>query len=308
MYIQFTTSGQFYRAFPTVRCAFGSKKFIELNSGKAEPVRYAVGCDDNGGQRLGLVIGYRDGAWHAPFSAPFAEIAYRKPQALEHVYDFLLELTRQLAPSPLCLTLPPAIYDPVMVPKVAGVAANLEPDKLRFEYNYHYPLSRFADFRTFLDPSFRNHFNHALREGFTLEHTADLDRAYAIIRANRRHRGYPLAMSLQQVRETLEILTADLFVLEHPDGDAASAIIYHSAPGIAQVIYWGDSPGFEKARPMNILPYLVLKYYADNCPDIRILDIGPASTYGIPNTGLCRYKEAFGCLTELKLVARFAEN
>ncbi len=308
MYVHFTSSKDFFGIFPQSRCVFGSKEFTLLNADKAEAVSYAVGYDEKMAPRLGLILGYREGEWRAPFSAPFAEVAYNRPQALEHIYDFLVELVRQLAPSPLCITLAPGFYDPAMLPKVAGVITNLAPDKLRVEYNYHYPLSQFPDFRANLDAGFRNHFNHALGEDFELEKTCDIERTYNIIAANRAHRGYPLAMSLDQVRETLEVVPADMFVLRHGPDDAAAALIYHTTPTIAQVIYWGDSPGHEKARPMNILPYLVLKYYAENQPDIRILDIGPASSAGIPNTGLCRYKEAFGCRCELKLVARLIEN
>lgn len=308
MYLHFTTSKEYFSTFPNARTVFGSEEFIALNAGRASHLCFAIGYDDKEQPRLGMVAGMRDGEWHCPFSAPFGEIAYRKPQALEHIYDFIVEAARALAPQPLNLTLPPDIYDPGMGPKVAGVVANLAPERLRMEYNYHYPLEFFPEFRKRLDPAFRNHFNHALGEGFELEKTDDIDLTYNIIRTNREHRGYPLAMSLEQVRATLGIVKADLFVLHHPNGDAASALIYHTAPGIRQVIYWGDAPGYEKARPMNILPYLVLKYYAENQPDVRILDIGPASTDGIPNTGLCRYKEAFGCLCGLKTVAHLVEN
>ena len=308
MYLRFTSSKEYYEAFPKAHNVFDSKEFVSLNASRAEPVRFAVGYDEKLTPRLGLVVGMKDGEWYAPFSAPFSAPAYNRPQALEHIYDFILELVRNLSPDPLNITLPPAVYDPMMLNKIAGVIVNLTPAKIRVEYNYHYPLSQFPEFRSGLDAGFRNHFNHALNEGFELEKTLDTERVYNIIAANRAHRGYPLAMSLEQVKETIAVVPADLFVLKHPSGDAASALVYHTAPGIAQVIYWGDMPGHEKSRPMNILPYLVLKYYSDNRPDIRILDIGPASTGGIPNTGLCRYKEAFGCRCSLKLVARLVEN
>lgn len=308
MYIRFTSSKEYYECFPKAKNVYGTQAFVALNADRVQAVRFVIGYDDNAAPRLGAVLGLKGEEWYCPFSAPFGEIAYRKPQALEHIYDFVVEVVRQVAPKPLHLTLPPDFYDPRMLSKISGVVVNLAPERLRMEYNYHYPMELFSDFRAHLDPAFRNHFNHALGEGFALEKTDDLELVYGIIAANRAHRGYPLAMSQEQVKATLDVVKADMFALRHPQGYAASALVYHSAPGIAQVIYWGDAPGLEKARPMNILPYLVLKYYAENRPDIRILDIGPASTEGIPNTGLCRYKEAFGCLCTLKLVVRLAEN
>ena len=300
MYIQFTTSRLYHEAFPTARCVYGTAEFTALVAPRAEAVIHAVGSDDGEHPRLGLILGLREGAWMAPFSAPFAELAYRKPQALEHIYDFFTELHHQLGEAPLRVTLPPAVYDPAMIPKAAGTLANLPGARAAWDYNYHYPLSRAADFPRWLEAAFRNHYNFASRQGFTLEDTP-IARAYAVIAANRAHRGYPLAMSQEQVERTAEVVPVLALTLTSAAGDAASAIVYHTSPAVAQVIYWGDSPEHTHLRPMNILPLLVARRVKEVWPQAETLDIGPASTLGVPNAGLCRYKEAFGCLPQLKL-------
>ncbi len=303
MYLQFTSASRFFEAFPAPRTVFGSQQFNELVAPRAEAVRYVVGSDDGLHPRLGLIIGMKQGQWHAPFSAPFAELAYRKPQALEHIYDFFTELQHQLCDTPLTVTLAPPFYDPAMIPKAAGTLANLPDARAAWDYNYHYPLERAESFASWLEPAFRNHYNFASRQGFTLEHS-DIARAYAVIAANRAHRGYPLAMSLEQVEATARVVPILALTMSCPEGDAASAIIYRTSPTVAQVVYWGDAPECTHLRPMNILPLLAARAVKEHWPQTEILDIGPASTAGIPNSGLCRYKEAFGCLPTLKLTVK----
>ena len=49
---------------------------------------------------------------------------------------------------------------------------------------------------------------------------------------------------------------------------------------------------------MNYLAYSLFDYYADN--GLRILDIGPSTEDGIPNYGLCEFKESIGCSVTMK--------
>lgn len=55
-------------------------------------------------------------------------------------------------------------------------------------------------------------------------------------------------------------------------------------------------------RPMNYLAYQLYMYYAKK--GIRILNIGPSLEKGIPNYGLCSYKESIGCVAGSKYTYR----
>ena len=108
-----------------------------------------------------------------------------------------------------------------------------------------------------------------------------------------------MRMTFEQVWQTVSrVITADFFVLEHEGCDVAAAQIFHVADGIAQVVYWGDIRQYAKLRPMNYLAYSLFGYYADN--GLRILDIGPSTEDGIPNYGLCEFKESIGCSVTMK--------
>lgn len=108
-----------------------------------------------------------------------------------------------------------------------------------------------------------------------------------------------MRMTLEQVWQTVStVVEADIFVLSHEENDVAAALVYHVADGIAQVIYWGDIREYSVLRPMNMLTYRVFKHYYDE--GLRILDIGISTEDGVPNFGLCDFKQGIGCTTSLK--------
>lgn len=287
---------KYFSVFPHSRSVYGGRPFVEATPGRMESVRYFLGVDQDYKPRFGLIAGYNGGEWYAPYSAPFAELAYLKPEQLERIYDFISELT-DLLDAPLHLTLAPDFYDPVMLPKICGVLGNYA-EKTVQDFDYYYPLSEIGDYVGNLDHAARKNYQRALKAGFRFGLTDDAERCYEVIRLNRESRGYPLAMSLEQVKRTIEVVDADMMVMSLGDEDVAAALVYHAAAGIAQVIYWGDKPGFSQHRPMNLLPYFVFRHYADQ--GFRIVDVGPSSVSGIPNSGLCRFKESVGCRLSLK--------
>ncbi|MCM1451090.1 MAG: hypothetical protein NC102_02430 [Clostridium sp.] len=299
--VRMVMADEYYQAFPESRTPYGTRAFIEVNAGRAEAVRHFVSYDEKDAPRLGIILGYRDGKWVAPFSAPFAEIAYRKAQSLERIYDFISELADTLQGAPLEITLPPAFYDPQALPAMHGVLGNFAR-KTVWDYNYHLPVGRGDEFISSLSRQGRKNYNQAKRQGFVFEKTDDMARAYAVISANREAHGYPLAMSLERIRQTVAPgpggVCADFFVMSLEGEDVAAAMAYRINGEIAQVIYWGDAPGHSEKRPMNILPEFLLGYYREI--GVKTLDIGPASTHGIPNEGLCRFKESIGCRLTLK--------
>ena len=297
MIIRIVSPDEYFSAFPKSRNVFGSRSFVEITPGKAEAIRFFIGIDDeNTTPRFGLIAGLKNGEWHAPYSAPFAEVAYSKPQHLEHIYDFISELTDFLG-APLHITLPPIFYDEDMLPEITGIFANYA-NRVIFDFDYFYPTSEFTKYRESLESTPRYNLNKAQRTHFVFEKTSNLDKAYEVIRINRETHGYYLAMSLEQVRHTSEVIDIDAFMLTLEGKDVASAIVYHVSEGIAQVIYWGDIPGFSHLKPMNMLAYEVFGYYASH--GVRIVDVGPSSSNGVPNSGLCRFKKSVGCRMALK--------
>lgn len=272
--------------------------FTQLNEAKAESVRYLSFAD--GKPRFGIILGERGDTLCSPFSAPFGSFTMRGKQNLQNMEAALQLLVEyaQRENKKLRIAMPPLVYDESQLSKWVSVFQRAG-FRQTVDLNYYIRLQNVPDYMKIIDRSARNHLNRSLKENFRLVkmNTADrseVERAYEVIRRNREERGYPLRMTLEQVWQTVsQVIKADFFVLEHEGDDVAAAQIFHVAQGIAQVIYWGDIRQYSALRPMNYLTYAVARHYYDE--GLSLLDIGPSTEDGIPNYGLCEFKEDTGC-------------
>lgn len=288
------THEQYAAAFPATLTPYGSTAFNLLNADKAEDLSCAALRDTSGRYRLGVILGLRDGVWRSPFSAPFGEITSNGRQKLETLAEFADMLKQRYGR--LQFVLPPAFYDPVMQPRAAGsLAAAGHTDYA--DFNYHYELSDFAEFNSHLDANARNKLNRALRCDFAFE-ACGLDAAYEVIAENRSEKGYPLRMTLDQLRDTAKLIAVDSFMLSLKGASAAAAIVYRLSGRVAQVIYWGHRQEYSGSHPMNLLSREVFGFYA--AAGFDIVDVGPASSDGVPDMGLCAFKESLGCRLTFK--------
>lgn len=273
------------RAFGRGPSAYDSPDFLSLNSYKVPQVRIVALTDSLGRPLVAQAFGLKADGWHAPFSAPFSCPAVAEGIGDDEILSFYKSLPAFLG-GDVHLTFPAECYGKRLIPD--GNVIN--------DYNYHYPLSRLSDYEAFLSRSGRYSHRRALRHPFEFSVTDDLSRAYDVIRINRESMGYPLAMSLEQVRDTAPITGARYFVLSLDGRDMAAAIVFNPMPEIAQIIYWGDVPEARPFRAMNNLPWHLFIWYAEHCPETKIVDIGPSSTDGVLNRGLADYKLSIGCV------------
>lgn len=298
------TSAEEYKSFFTqYPHVYNTADFSLLNRNKAEKLHFLMFSKH--GTRLGLILGDRgDGYMYSPFSAPFGGFTTKKPQSFEIIDDAVTALKAYAAEQDkhIVITLPPPFYDERQLPVFINTLHRKA--KTRFiDVNYHFNISDFADYNTLMERNARKNLNKAMKENMTFTHVKDDDtdgirRAYAVIRANREEHGYPLRMSLEEVIRTTSVIPADFFLLRHDDNDIAAAQVFHVTDDIYQVIYWGDRREFSHLRPMNFLAYSIFKYYHKQ--GLRILDIGPSTEEGIPNYGLCNFKESIGCTVSTK--------
>lgn len=292
-----------YAKIYTPQHVFNSVDFTELNRDKAEDLHYLSIHDTK--HRFGIILGERNGMLRSPFSAPFGGFTTHGVQSLEcmeEAVDLLLAYAAERSLQ-LAITPQPLMYDETQISKWVSVLSR-KMNVNHIDLNYYVELSRIANYRQIIDRSARNKLNHALKESFNLiklnsnDHS-DVARAYEVIRRNREERGFPLRMTLEQVWQTVSnVIRADFFVLEHEGEDVAAAQVFHVAEGVAQVVYWGDIREYSALRPMNFLTYSLFRHYYE--AGLHTLDIGPSTEDGIPNYGLCEFKENIGCSVTLK--------
>lgn len=306
MHISEISPTEYASAFGQTGHVFNSVAFSELNRSKASALHYLAFCDTK--TRFGLILGERGDGLYSPFSAPFGGFEQNGRQRLEKMEEAVIELKAYAAGGKarpgkaVHITLPPPIYggsEPAKWANVMQRHGTLE----HIDLNYHFDLTQTTRYEDVAERNARKNLHRALREdfGFTrLDSTSgdDIERAYRIIKANREEHGYPLRMSLQAVKDTARTLHADFFAMTLKGKDVAAAQVFHVAKDVAQVIYWGDLHAYSHLRTMNRLAYEMFSYYHGQ--GLRILDIGPSTVNGVPNHGLCSFKESIGCLATPK--------
>lgn len=300
MNIEIIDAKSFKQLFTHTVHIYNTTEFTELNREKCENVVYFAFYDKKA--RLGLIAGERNGTLLSPFSAPFGGFVSTGDADIKHFDNAISLLVAE--GKKVNLTLPPALYHPALVAKTTNAMIS-HGAKAIADLNYHYDLSRFPIYMQQLDSKTRNKLNNSLKQNFNLEvfnnnnsDNSGIERAYRVIQLNRKAKGYPLRMSLNDVASTIKIIKADFFVLSLDNIDIAAAQVFHVADGIVQVIYWGDIPQYSSYRPMNYLAYKIFQHY--HRLGIRIVDVGPSSSDGVPNYGLCEFKESVGCEATLK--------
>ena len=254
--------------------------------------------------RIGFTAGVRDGGLFSPFSAPFGGFCSNSRQSVECIDEAvgLLAAYGSACDGDIRITLPPPIYSSDLDVKTSGAlfrAGHLECADL----NYHYDIAKFDDFESNMASKARNKFRESMRHDFMVRWSGigDVDlarRCYEVIAANRRWKGYPLRMSFGQVAATAVVARSVFVVMSLGDDDVAAALIQMVAPGVGQLVYWGDVPGFSDVRPMNRLAFETFAICREK--GLRVLDLGPSSEGGVPSYGLCGFKESIGCDVSLK--------
>lgn len=296
---------EYRQLFCSPRIVYDSVAFSQLNAHKCEALHCLLFAD-GGRPRLGLVAGERGGGLAAPFSAPFAALECNSDQRVEHVEEAVRLLASYASgfPGGMRLRLPPLFYDCSMISKTVCALSGLQGLTDSYcDWNYHYPMERFPQYEGWLSRQARNKHRHAMESDFRVEVFSGRDeggvrRCYDVIKANREWKGYPLRMTADEVVATVKIVPAEFLVMSLGGVDIAAAQVFFPCKDVAQVIYWGDRPGYEHLRPMNRLPYELFSRLAGR---VRVVDIGPSSEDGVPNAGLCEFKESIGCVCTPKM-------
>ncbi|MDE6267228.1 MAG: hypothetical protein K2M07_07765 [Muribaculaceae bacterium] len=276
---------------------YNTVAFAELNSSKVERVHYLAWFID-GKLRVTLILGEDEATLRSPFSAPFGGfdcVRHPSDEDVEMIFNDLRNYAADLNKT-LSITLPPLFYSNELSSFLIR-AVNTPWINVTADYNYHYNTAIPPDFNLPTFKEIRKKLRRANSAGFQFQLVIEEHKkreVYEVIRRNRESQGYPLSMTFGQIMSTEAIVRMDFFMMydeaRHP---VASAICYHVAPGIVQVIYWGDLVDYRPLYPMNLFAMRVFAHYHE--AGIKIVDVGPSSTGGIPNRGLCTFKHRIGC-------------
>lgn len=294
-----------YFAEVAAKIFFNRAEFNFLNEGKVDKVRCLLFKDKK--NRFGLCVGQRDNSFAAPFSAPFATFVNLREDwsilQLEEAVRCFDDFVSRENIDYVKFTLPPAFYAENLISATQNILLRIGYTVKYQDLNFSLKLDKnfVAEYISLLPSNGRKNLNNALKNNlsfFKCETPNEKESAYEVIKANRNLRGYPLRMTWEQVKATIELVEHDFFIVRHGNENIAAAIIFRVTNNIVQVIYWGDIPAFSALRPTNFLAYNLIQYYSKK--DIAYIDIGISTEFGVPNYGLCDFKRSVGCNVNAK--------
>lgn len=282
---------------------FETADFIELNKNKVDEVKYFI--FNNGKNRFALTGGIKDYVLKFPFSATYgilSEITGNNSiEYYQEAITALIEHSKRNNYNKIVFNTPALCYGIEHISKIQNSLINNGFKILDYDLNFEYYLKNFdEDYLTKIKRNARKNYNNALKHELSFEKTDDIKTVYEVIKINREFRGFPLRMTLDEVIKTSDIIPSDYFLVKNKEGISyASALIHHLKDNLVRIVYWGNTPESEEARPINFLSYNLFKYYKEQ--GIEIVDIGTSTVHGVPNVGLCDFKESIGCSCSPKI-------
>lgn len=285
---------------------YASGPFNYLNRNKCEKLYYLL--FEEGNNQLALTGGINSGTFYSPFSAPFGGFiplnGEAKMQKLDAAVSELKNWAVEKGFDAVKITLPPSVYDESFITRQSNAFFRSNFKIVSIDINHSCRVSGYGnDLNHSIRRNARKNLNTAIANNLSLfkcNEKEEKKHAYDVIRINRESKGFPLKMSWDLVEETIKVVRSDFFICYDRMGQAlASAMVFHVARDIVQVIYWGDNPGFSHLRPMNYLTFQLFRFYDE--AGIRIVDTGPSTKDSEPNYGLCEFKESIGCEATQKL-------
>lgn len=291
---------EYAELFPNPSHVFNFAAFVELNSRKCERIHRLAFSD--GRVYAGIVFGECNGELMSPFSAPFGGFDVNREPTVGRMVDIAEALTDWLGGRRCIITLPPLFYSPALTARSAYAMQSIMA-RQKSLINHHLEVTDSRVYLSTIDSKARNKLKTGMKSDWKFckldsANPDDIERAYRIIAVNRANRGYILRMSLEDVVNTTPVVRAEFFILSINGLDIASAQVYPTAPGIVQVIYWGDTGECQGLHPMNLLAACMLDYYSRT--DVKVIDIGPSGDFEGVNNGLADFKESIGCVPSLK--------
>lgn len=285
---------------------YHTSAFNELNVDKVEQFFYVAVYKD-ASPRFAFPVGIKDKQVLCPFSAPFSFPECTKLRVgindFEEAEVSFTNFFDEMGMKQIKFVFPPDFYDLTTLAAWENVFSRNDWHVEYVDLNYSLDLReiRKNGYDSVIDRNAKRNLRLADKAGLSFVRCVSMEEkeaAYMVIKANREAKGFPLRMTWNQVSKTIGVVKSDMYLVRTEETNIAAALVYEINDKIVQVIYWGDIPGYSEKKSINFLARELVQLYMERGFDI--LDIGPSTEFGIPNYGLCSFKESVGCLRTTK--------
>lgn len=296
---------------------FNQPRFHALNLRPGQSV-LDLRVEDADGRLIGALTGVRDGdTFVSGHSAPFGGVDLVReretPAGVERLVDRALAQLTAAGIREARVRLPPPCHgESEGLIQFTLLNRGFRVD--RCELNQHIDLSALPGPDAYL-AALKSPARRALRRllgpdfTFTAAATsAEWDRAYALLAANRAAKGRRLALSREYVERARAALgdAVRMDELHHRGRPVAAALVYRVREHRDLVVAWGDGDHGLERSPMNLLAHRVVeRALADG---VRTVDLGISNEHEpgpdgalVPNGGLVQFKQSVLAQTQPRL-------
>lgn len=288
---------------------FLTPAFNELNRRKVDDIKYLLfkrGTRPMGG----MIAGVKDNVISSPFSAPYGGLLLESRESLnsvEEMADSFVEYCRNKNLN--CRITFPA---PVINDRTTNANTLFQQSLLSkgfqptyTDINFHIEVGKNE-----ISRNVRRGFLKGQSENYQLsgnEYSPNvLAEIYPVLKSNHEALGHPMLMEMENYAATSAVAKFRLFTVKKGKTVVAGGIAYETRDGVLQMISWGDYVETRsKVGPMSFMACEIFKWVEDNMSDIKIIDLGPSSSNGIPSAGLCDFKLKLGAIPTLKQTIGF---
>lgn len=298
------TGPEEYSLALTPQDVFLTPAFNELNQDRVAAIRYLVFMQ---GERAvgGIILGERNGELCSPFSAPYGGLTVVGDVSFTTIAGMAACLRDYCATQgkDCVMTFPAPVLHDNLTDTNQMFANALVNEGFSLAYNdlnFHLIPSENK-----VSQSKRQRYVKGVKEGFKLIVSSYdeqlLGEIFEILAENHRKLNYPMPMTFERYRSTASVVDFILFKVVEHDDPLAGGIAYVTRPDVMQIISWGDRvESRPKVPPMPFMACSLFEWVSTNMPEIKIIDLGPASSHGEPSAGLCDFKLELGAVPTLK--------
>jgi hypothetical protein len=195
----------------------------------------------------------------------------------------------------------PEIYDPEL-----AVEINNKLHENGFKVLYK-DLTQVIVVKQGQDVPFDSNRNRRLRkcikEELTFKHlTVDsLEEAFCLVVESRNNKGYPVTMTLEELRTSFSKFPNNYFLFGVFDRAkmVATVVSIKVSDKILYYFYAGDSLAYRHLSPSTLLIHGIYEYSLEN--KFEVIDLGISTDHGRLNSGLYEFKKSLGSIDSEKL-------
>ena len=311
-HIERTTADEYNRIVPDKRVFFNETVFTELNKARADDILYLIIYRDTSA-RFGIIAGEVGDEMRIPFSAPYSYpvsvINESKQESIDAALEVFDDFCLQYGSKSIRFILPPLFYDEHLLSGWINAMYRRDYKIEQMDLNYALDLKKLnvdeESYGKLITQKGRKGLRKALKSGLEIVKCStddELKEAYSVVKIGHDAKGFPVHMSFELLKKTLDCVEHDAFIVKKDGVGIVAEFLYRVNDRIVQGIYTGTHPDYMDCNGMNLLTYHTIKYYGDL--GYAILDKATATENSVPNYGLCNFKESVGCERSIKYTFR----